>query len=174
MNSLRLFHISQDDSIDVFMPRPSPSHFQGLSQDCVFAITDELQANYFFPRDCPRICIRIGSATTTNDAAEFFAHSIATSIIAIEHSWFETLCTTSLVQYEFDTTNFTELDANAGYYISTKPEVPKVKRLLHNIPELLFRHNVELRIVPRLWKLQEAVVQSTLQFSCIRMRNAQR
>ena len=41
------------------------------------------------------------------------------------------------------------------------------------ILELLNR-GVELRIVPSLWPLRDEVVKSTLQFSLIRMRNAQR
>jgi hypothetical protein len=37
----------------------------------------------------------------------------------------------------------------------------------------LISHNVELRVMPSLWKLHDAVVDSSLQFSIIRMRNAQ-
>ena len=32
--------------------------------------------------------------------------------------------------------------------------------------------DVELRVTPSLWPLHDAVIASTLQFSCIRMRNA--
>jgi hypothetical protein len=39
------------------------------------------------------------------------------------------------------------------------------------IAELLKR-GVELRFVPNLWPLRDAVLASTLQFSIIRMRNA--
>ena len=34
------------------------------------------------------------------------------------------------------------------------------------------KRDVELRFVPNLWPLRDAVVASTLQFSLIRMRNA--
>jgi hypothetical protein len=36
----------------------------------------------------------------------------------------------------------------------------------------LLAYDVELRVMPSLWRLRDAVVASTLQFSIIRMRNA--
>jgi hypothetical protein len=36
----------------------------------------------------------------------------------------------------------------------------------------LQQRGVELRVVPNLWPLRDAVVESSLQFSMIRMRNA--
>ena len=38
----------------------------------------------------------------------------------------------------------------------------------------LLRRGVELRLVPELWSLRDAVAASTLEFSVIRMRNAVR
>jgi hypothetical protein len=67
---------------------------------------------------------------------------------------------------------FTLLDECAGYYVSRKPVVPvSVKKITGILDELLTR-NIELRFVPSLWPLADAVKQSTLYFSLIRMRNA--
>jgi len=174
MNPLRLFHISHDDAITEFIPRPSPSYFEGLHTDCVFAVNQELITNYLLPRDCPRVCYRIGKQTKESDAERFFSNTTAQAVIAIESAWHYKVCSLGVVQYEFDTTNFTLLDENAGYYISSHREYPIGKQLIHNLPLELHTLNIELRIVPKLWQLHDDVVQSSLQFSCIRMRNAQK
>ena len=36
----------------------------------------------------------------------------------------------------------------------------------------VLRHDVELRVMPSLWELREEVINSTMQYSIIRMRNA--
>jgi hypothetical protein len=54
------------------------------------------------------------------------------------------------------------------------PVVPARVELLDDLILELLRRGVELRLIPDLWPLRDAVVASTLQFSLIRMRNAQR
>lgn len=61
----------------------------------------------------------------------------------------------------------------AGYWISRKPIIPLAETEIDNILAALLKHDVELRIMPYLWKLREAVINSTLQFSIIRMNKAQ-
>jgi hypothetical protein len=65
------------------------------------------------------------------------------------------------------------VDKIAGYYISRKSVVPVSETKIDNIMVALLEHDVELRIMPSLWKLREAVINSTLQYSIIRMNNAQ-
>ena len=42
-----------------------------------------------------------------------------------------------------------------------------------HLPGALLARNVELRIMPELWKLHDGIAASSMQFSIIRMRNAQ-
>jgi hypothetical protein len=53
------------------------------------------------------------------------------------------------------------------------PVVPARVELLDDLILELLRRGVELRLIPDLWPLRDAVVASTLLFSLIRMRNAQ-
>jgi hypothetical protein len=50
--------------------------------------------------------------------------------------------------------------------------VPSLVEVVDDLLAELLRRGVELRFVPNLWSLRDAVVSSTLQFSLIRMRNA--
>jgi hypothetical protein len=60
----------------------------------------------------------------------------------------------------------------AGYYISRSPVIPRSVSPIDDLLGELLAYDVELRVMPSLWRLRDAVVASTLQFSIIRMRNA--
>ncbi len=166
-----LYHLSEDATISQFTPRPHPR--QAEHPDLVWAIQGSHVVNYLLPRDCPRICIRCDQHTSAADQARFFGLSTAATIIAVEQAWFERIRATTLYAYQFSQAYFEQSDAAAGYWISLSTVTPQA---LHSIEDLLGQLvglGVELRIMPNLWRLQQAVAQSTLQFSMIRMRNAQ-
>ncbi|HLX67541.1 MAG TPA: hypothetical protein VKR41_11110 [Puia sp.] len=167
--------MSEAGDIERFEPRPSPSHFDAITGDVVFAIAGHLLHNYLLPRDCPRVTYYANSATTLQDLDRFLSGSDATHVVAIETEWFHRVNTTVLYAYEFPAANFTLLDETAGYYISYEPVIPAGVRRIDNIfVELLSRAHLELRILPELWSLGNAVIASTLSFSLIRMRNAKK
>jgi hypothetical protein len=170
----RLFHISEEQGIPEFVPRPSPSHFDSITGDVVFAITEKLLHNYLLPRDCPRITYYKSDKTTAADADKFFGESVASHVVIVESGWYPRIRDTQLVCYEFPAETFTLLDECAGYYISYHPVVPSnVRTIGDTMTELLLR-NIELRFTPSLIKLADDVVKSSLNFSIIRMRNADR
>jgi hypothetical protein len=110
--------------------------------------------------------------TTPQDRDRFLCGS-ATHVVAIETAWFHRVNTTILYSYEFPAGSFTLLDENAGYHISCEPVIPIAVRRIDNIfDELLSFDHIELRILPELWTLGNAVIASTLSYSLIRMRNA--
>jgi hypothetical protein len=168
----RLFHISEEGGIDQFDPRPSPSFFPEIKGDVVFAISGKLLHNYLLPRDCPRVTYYAGPATSPEDRQTFLGGSRATHVVAIEAGWFSRVKATTLYCYEFAADHFTCLDEVAGYYISYEPEMPVSRRRIDDILGGLRKRDVELRILPELWTLANAVKNSSLSFSLIRMRNA--
>ena len=171
-NYSRLFHISEEPAIQLFEPRPSPSHFDGINGDVVFAIADDLLHNYLLPRDCPRVTWYTGPKTTDADKERFMDNSAANYIVVVESGWYQRIKETILYCYEFPADNFTLIDECAGYYISYHPVIPiSVKPINDTMTELLNR-NIELRFTPSLIPLADAVGKSTLNFSLIRMRNA--
>jgi len=168
----RLFHISEEDGIEKFDPRPSPSFFAEIEGDVVFAISGKLLHNYLLPRDCPRVTYYAGPATSPEDRQTFLGQSRATHVVAIEAGWLQRVKATTLYCYEFPPGNFTRIDEVAGYYISYQQEIPVSRRRIDDILGELLKGNVELRILPELWTLANAVKESSLSFSLIRMRNA--
>jgi hypothetical protein len=161
-----LFHISDEPGIEVFEPRPS----QYTSEPVVWAITAERLHNYLVPRDCPRVTYYAGPETSAADVEHFLGSSRA--VVAIESDWFERVRSCGLYCYHFAPDTFECLDECAGYFVSRVAVAPvRVEVIDDPIAELLKR-GIELRFVPDLWFLRDAVVASTLQFSIIRMRGA--
>ena len=166
MNLVMLFHVSEQSGIERFEPRLS----QYAEEPIVWAINDERLHNYLVPRDCPRVTYYSGSETNASDVERFLGSSPA--VLAIESGWVERLRSCKLYCYHLPSETFECLDECAGYFVSRVGVVPaRVEVIDDPIAELLKRH-VEVRFIPDLWSLRDAVVASTLQFSVIRMRNA--
>jgi hypothetical protein len=95
------------------------------------------------------------------------------AVVAIESAWFERLRSCRLFCYHLPPDTFECIDECAGYLVSRVPVVPARVEVLDDLVLELIKRGVELRVIPNLWPLRDAVVASTLQFSIIRMRNAQ-
>ena len=172
MASIRLYHVSEQPGIVSFTPRPAPSPDAGVEGDIVWAIEDRSLANYLLPRDCPRVTWRAGDGTSAADRARYFAHSTAEHVIAVEAQWFPSIAACRLYIYEMPPQTFQRADAIAGYYVSRETVSPVgVTAVTALIPAILER-GAELRLVPELWTLRDALVASSVEFSIIRMRNA--
>ena len=169
---MKLFHVSETPNIELFTPRPSPSFFEAITADVVFAIAEPLLHNYLLPRDCPRVTFYVKSDTSDKDKARFFGSSSAKFIVAIEKKWYPVIKQTTLYCYEFSSEGFIPLDEGAGYYINYNPVMPVAVHKIDDILAALLKRDLELRIMPGLLELAAEVAKSSLQFSCIRMRNA--
>ena len=168
-----LYHISDQPGIERFDPRPAPSPRPGLEGHMVWAIDRDHLHNYLLPRDCPRVTFYALPESKPEDIARLMAGSSAKYVVAIESRWLPVLRSERLYQYELPADSFTALDAGAGYYISRAPVTPRSVTPIDDLLVELTRHDVELRVMPSLWKLRDLVIGATLQFSIIRMRNAQ-
>jgi hypothetical protein len=167
-----LYHISHDPAIVRFDPRPAPDPSSGAVGAMVWAIDDAHLPNYLLPRDCPRVTFCAQPDSDPADVLRLLGGSSAGRVVAIEAAWFRRVLTDPIYLYELPGDSFSVHDAGAGYHISREPVVPLSVRRIADVVDELIRHDVELRIMPSLWKLRDAVVASTLQFSLIRMRNA--
>lgn len=172
LKSFRLYHISEDPSISRFEPRPSPSHYDNITGNVVFAVTDTLLHNYLLPRDCPRVTFYPGHDTSQQDKDVFLGENAPDYVVAIEHKWVDVIKQTTLYCYEFLADRFVLLDEVAGYYVSYEAVTPISVRPIDNLIEEFPARGVELRILPVLFPLAMDIRESTLQFSLIRMRNA--
>ena len=161
-----LFHVSEESGIERFEPRPS----KYTDEPVVWAIDADRLHNYLLPRECPRVTYYAGPETTAADRERFLGSSPA--VIAVESAWLERLRSCRLYCYHLPPTTFECIDECAGYFVSRVPVVPVRMEVFDDPMAELVKRGVELRLMSSLWHLRDAVVASSLQFSCIRMRNA--
>jgi hypothetical protein len=161
-----LFHISEDRTIERFEPRTP----RAGDVPVVWGIDADRLRNYLVPRDCPRVTFYRGDQTAAADVEQFLGSSAA--VVAIERAWLERARTCRLFCYHLPPETFECVDECAGYFVSRVAVAPVCVEVLDDPIAELRRRGVDLRILPNLWPLRDAVVASTLQFSIIRMRNA--
>ena len=161
-----LFHLSEDRAIEHFEPRYSPL----AKDDVVWAISGSRKCNYLLPRDCPRVTFYAGTASTPADVDRFLGSS--TAVVAIENGWLDRFKSCRLYSYHLPPETFVCIDECAGYFVSRVVVEPVFVSVLDDLGVELHRRDVEVRTLPSLWALHDAVAASTLQFSMIRMRHA--
>lgn len=168
---MRLFHISESPNIEVFHPRPAKrSSWPDLAGKYVWATDDEMIVNYYFPRNCPRVCWRIGKHTTEEECKQFQEQGNQHAIIAIEEKWKQRLSQQAIYRYEFSTNQFRLIDRNAGYYISESVEYPIDRIAIYHLEDHIKAENTKLLFIPELFSLAEYIGQSSYRFSIIRLR----
>ncbi|SEM88915.1 DUF6886 family protein [Paenibacillus sp. OV219] len=165
-----LYHFSEDPNIKLFTPRQLEYRLDEPAM--VWAIDAFYAVHYYFPRDCPRICLWPMKGTTAEDRERFFGLSCTERLLAIESAWLDRLRTTVLYRYRFDDADFELYEANAGYYTATKEVKPVSVERMDDLLQWIVSAGVELRVMPSLQQLRDAVLTSTVNFSMIRMKNA--
>lgn len=168
---VKLFHVSGRGDITHFEPRIPPSMDAGVSRPVVWAVDHAHLVNYLVPRDCPRVCFRVGEGTIEEDRRRFLGAEGGT-VVAIEGTWRERVEATQLWIYEFSPERFECADRNAGYFVSSVTVTPLACRRVESPLAEFARLGAQLRVVWDLRALASAVTRSSLAFSCIRMRNA--
>jgi hypothetical protein len=166
-----LFHVSEDAGITVFHPRRS-TVFPTLGS-VVWSVAKSQLVNYLLPCDCPRVTFCATSTTTDRDRQRFNVVG-SSRVVVIGSGWEERVNAAALSVYELSATMFTLYDGSAGYWVSRETVVPLRVSLVTDVLTELRRRGADLRVVDRLGPLQENVAASTLDYSIVRMRNAQR
>jgi hypothetical protein len=111
-----------------------------------------------------------GRETTSADVERFLGSSPA--VVAVESGWLEKLRSCRLYCYHLPPETFECIDECAGYNVSREAVVPWQVEVIDDAIAEMVKRGVELRFVPSLWSLRDAVVASSMQYSLIRMRNA--
>ena len=168
----RLYHISDKPGIKRFDPRPAPHPSAKQNGLMVWAIDFEHLHNYLLPRNCPRVTFFAAPNSDPEDVKRLMGGTSAKHVVAIEVCWLQKIQKQCLYQYEFNSKSFTLVDEIAGYWVSRKPVIPVAETKIDNILAALLEQDVELRIMPSLWKLRDVVIDSTLGYSIIRMNKA--
>ena len=164
-----LWHVSEDAAIERFTPHVSAT--AELDEPLVWAIDTRHLPLYWFPRDCPRGTFWADAATDPYDAARLLAGSVR--VHAIEEAWVERMHTTDVFAYRLPERVFDPHPDVGGYWLSRETVEPLEVRLLGDLVALHDDAGIELRVLSNLWPLWNEVVASTLEFSGMRLRNAQ-
>lgn len=162
-----LIHVSEESDIKRFEPRTS----ECTNEPVVWAINTSRIYNYLVPRKCPRVTYYGGPSTSPGDIERFLGSSLA--IVAVESRWLNRIQSCRLYFYHLPPETFECIDECAGYFVSHDAVIPERVQFVDNPLADLLGMDVELRLMPELWSLRNAVVASTLSYSVIRMRNAQ-
>lgn len=168
---MRLFHFSEEGAIDVFVPRVKANRTD--MPPVVWAIDEEHQFTFFFPRDCPRIVYTRSEGIAAEDERTFFGATACDIVITVETGWYERIKQATLYRYELSSESFELFDACAGYYISGEVQTPIAVQPLPDLLGLLMKHGIEVRLTPNLHPLKDAILSSSLtDFGIHRFQNA--
>jgi hypothetical protein len=165
---VKLYHFSENPDIQKFEPRLIYKETEAK----VWTIDEYHAPHYYFPRECPRVCIWPKEDTSAEDLELFFGMSITHRMIAIESAWYERVSKGHIYRYSFDPIDFEIHEPNAGYYISTQCVEPINVERMDDLVGSIVTHGIELRVTPSLKPLREFILKSSINFSMIRMRNA--
>ncbi len=164
-----LWHVSENPAIEVFNPHHNELH--ALDEPLVWAVDTRYSWLYWFPRDCPRACFDAKEDTTDEDVERWLDGDRKLRVSVIEAAWLERFRSARVYAYRLPPETFEPWDK---FYVSRETVVPLE---LVELGDLLARHaeaGNELRIAPSLYPLWNKVIETTLDFSGIRLRNAVR
>lgn len=172
---MRLFHFSETPGINAFVPRavrvpaPRAPGMDWLNGPLVWAVEEQHQRLYLFPRDCPRILLWATAQTTAHDRATWL-DTAGTALAYIERAWLDCFSQATLWRYELPAHSFTDL-GDAGMWVSRSRIDPIAVTQVVDLGASLAQCQTELRVVDSLLSLRDAW-NSSLHVSGIRLRHA--
>ncbi|WP_245850851.1 DUF6886 family protein [Paenibacillus herberti] len=169
--SMKLYHFSEESSIETFIPRVKASRTN--MPPVVWAIDEAHEFMFFVPRACPRIVYSRGGSMSQEDEERFFGHTAADRVMAVETGWLDRIMNVVLYRYELPSDSFELFSETAGYYISRETVGPLEIIRLEGLLERLAGLGIELRVTPNLHPLRNAIMGSTIDhFSIHQFANA--
>lgn len=166
-----VYHFSDDGTIRRFAPHvqsSNPSH-----PPAVWAVDGFHAPVYWFPRNCPRVSVWAYTAEQQARLSELF-NTEASRICAAESAWLPTISKSRVYRYCFDASDFAPWKEVDGQHIASKVVQPVRVEAIDDLLRVHAEHSVELRFTPRLGHLVDRMIGSTLPYSLVRIRDAQR
>jgi hypothetical protein len=165
-----LYHFSEEPNIKRFVPR----RYKTYHDPIVWAIEEKTSPIYLLPRDCPRVAFWPNEKTSKEDINFYKGMTNSKLVLAVESKWLTKIKGCSLYVYHMSPESFHCVDDQVGYYGSCETVIlTKVERI-DDLLKRLVEEDVELRLTPSLYPLYDYLQKTTLHYSMIRMRNAEK
>jgi hypothetical protein len=164
-----LWHVSENPSLARFEPHVAATAAE--TEPLVWAVDTRHLPLYWFPRDCPRGTFWARPESDPEDVRRLLGDALRVHVV--EDAWLARIREARLFAYRFPNEAFEPHPEVGGYWIAreTVTALPPVE--LGNPIELHENAAIELRALRNLWPLWNDVAASTLEFSGIRLRNAE-
>lgn len=167
-----VLHFSEDPHIATFAPHVARTATNRTP--AVWAVDAFNAPSYWFPRQCPRAMAWNNSKTSDNDRRLILGPH-ADRVHMIEYAWLDRLRAARVFAYRFDAAGFEphgdgdEPHAYVAHH-TVRPLAPAEP--VGDLLELHDEAGIELRLSHSLWPWWEEVIESSVGFSGIRLRNA--
>ena len=140
----------------------------------VWAVDRARAPDYWFPRECPRAMAWTTATSTVPDRERILGAGGGERVHAIEYTWLDAVRTVRLFAYRLPADRFGPIGEPVAHaVVATVPVEPLgPPEPVGNLFELYEQAGIQLRVLANLWPFWDAVVDSTLGFSGIRLRNA--
>lgn len=142
-----------------------------LNGPLVWAITEQRQAAYLFPRDCPRVLLWLTPSTTDEDRDAWWGERTASMIACVEWRWLDAIRSTELFRYELPAGTFRPVETDSWMHVSDEDVTPTEVSSCGDLMEAHAGLSVELRFMDSLRPLAN-IWATSLHASGIRLRNA--
>jgi hypothetical protein len=161
--------VSENPSLRRFEPHVAATAAE--QEPLVWAVDTRHLPLYWFPRDCPRGTFWAHSRSDPEDVQRLLG--AAPRVHVVEEAWLDRLREVRLYAYRFPERPFEPHPEVGGYWIAREPVEPAEVVALPGPVALHEEAGIELRPLPNLWPLWNEVAESSLEYSGIRLRNAE-
>jgi len=168
----QVLHFSEDPTITRFVPHVAATAHQ--PEAYVWAVDHARAPDYWFPRECPRAMVWTTETSSAADRERILGPGGGERLHAVEYSWLVPMRRVRLFAYRLPERLFRPFGAPVSHaMVATEPVEPfGPPEPVGDLFDLHEAAGIQLRVLPNLWPLWDAVVASTLGFSGIRLRNA--
>ena len=163
-----VLHFSEDPTITGFFPHVAATSAE--PDPYVWAVGADRCPDYWFPRDCPRAMAWTVPGSTDADRDLIVGPGCGDRVHAIEYRWLDALRATRLYAYRLPAEPFHPIGEHSHALVATVPVTPLGPPV--PIGDLLTLHEeagIHLRAMHNVWPFWDAVQQSTLGWSGIRL-----
>ena len=168
----QVLHFSEDPTITRFVPHVAATAHQ--PEPYVWAVGHSRAPDYWFPRQCPRAMAWATGTSSAEDRERILGPGGGQRLHAVEYRWLEPMRKVRLFAYRLPAPLFRPFGTPVAHaMVATEPVEPiGPPEPVGDLFELHEAAGIQLRVLPNLWPLWDAVVASTLGFSGIRLRHA--